>query len=534
MHAKKTCFFASPPALAIAIRHIAGCMHTLCLLAPILLKFAFPVQAQQPIDIGGRLELFVDHHLIDTMNNAKLRLHQPADRGIVMNMDGPWEGNYSGYHSVVQHDGMFYYYHRGWHRLSGHVQGGTALWAFTAVTTCRLSADGINWERPAFGLFEFDGSTDNNIIWENWSADRGGFDGYSSFFNVSINTNPDAPASEKFIALSHTQNSESGVKDLGHWAIFTSPDGVHWTMKPDFVLELQNSDAGDAVFWDPNLGQYVANLRVYYNPDTGAWGGWNLAQPRLRWVARSLSPDLTTWSTPVPFTFRDASGAPAPLEELYTFAGELYFRAPHLYIAMPDRFMADRKAVGDWYRGGVNDGVLVTSRDGITWDRTFMEAFIRPGLDPRNWTSRAKYPAKGIVQTGPEELSIYIYELIDHGPRDMRVRRMTLRLDGFASLNAGSDTGEMLTKPLVFSGNRLVLNHVTAGDGSIWVEVQDAVGNPIPGFTLADSQSLNGDNLEGIMSWTGGADVSALAGQTVRLRFVLKDADIYTLRFVSL
>ena len=63
------------------------------------------------------------------------------------------------------------------------------------------------------------------------------------------------------------------------------------------------------------------------------------------------------------------------------------------------------------------------------------------------------------------------------------------------------------------------------------VELQAQSGRPIPGFTLADCPEIYGDQLEWVVAWKGGADVSRLAGTTVRLRFVLKDADLYSIRF---
>jgi hypothetical protein len=115
----------------------------------------------------------------------------------------------------------------------------------------------------------------------------------------------------------------------------------------------------------------------------------------------------------------------------------------------------------------------------------------------------------------------------------MQVRRGSLRLDGFASVSAPFAGGEMVTKPLVFTGGPLVLNYSTSAAGSIRVEIQDAAGTPIPGFTLADFPERYGDEIEGVLGWTGGADVRALAGKPVRLRFVLKDADVYAFQFRS-
>ena len=75
------------------------------------------------------------------------------------------------------------------------------------------------------------------------------------------------------------------------------------------------------------------------------------------------------------------------------------------------------------------------------------------------------------------------------------------------------------------------MNYSTSAVGSVRVELQDQDGNPIAGYTLADCPEIYGDAIEEVVQWKGGADVSALAGQTVRLRFVMKDADLYALRF---
>jgi len=98
-------------------------------------------------------------------------------------------------------------------------------------------------------------------------------------------------------------------------------------------------------------------------------------------------------------------------------------------------------------------------------------------------------------------------------------------------VHAGADVGELLTRPLRFTGKELVVNYSTSAAGSVRVEVQDASGKPIPGFTLADSRNLVGDAIEQLVSWTKGSDVSSLAGQSVRLRFVMHEADLFAIQF---
>lgn len=165
----------------------------------------------------------------------------------------------------------------------------------------------------------------------------------------------------------------------------------------------------------------------------------------------------------------------------------------------------------------------------MRYDRTFLEAFLRPGLGPRNWVSRTNYPALNVVETGPGEMSLYVNR--HYGQATARVTRYALRLDGFASAHAGYAGGEVVTRPLRFRGRALEINYSTSAAGSVRVEIQDGSGRPLPGFTLADSREIVGDEIARTVSWRGGGDVSTLAGKPVRLRFALKDADLYSYRF---
>ena len=105
------------------------------------------------------------------------------------------------------------------------------------------------------------------------------------------------------------------------------------------------------------------------------------------------------------------------------------------------------------------------------------------------------------------------------------------RTDGFASVFAPREGGEFVTKPFTFSGNTLNLNFATSAAGSIRVELQDAGGEPIDGYALADCAEVFGDAIDYAVRWTKGTDVSSLAGKPVRLRFVLREADLFAMQF---
>ena len=260
-------------------------------------------------------------------------------------------------------------------------------------------------------------------------------------------------------------------------------------------------------------------------------------------------------------TYSD-TGTTTPSAQLYTNQTQPYFRAPHIYISLPARilfadegsinreddieaarrqaltvtpelrqFVIDHmKPMGTRGTGDRSDAVLLTSRAGTTrLDFTLRESFLRPGIGINNWTTRTNYPTCGVVQTGPEEMSLYVHR--DYGQKTAHLERMTLRLDGFASLHAPYQGGEMLTHPLKFAGSRLEINYSSSAAGGLRVEIQDAPGQPIPGFSLAECPEILGDEIQRIVFWQGGSDVSSLAGKTVRLRFVMKDADLYSIRF---
>ena len=52
----------------------------------------------------------------------------------------------------------------------------------------------------------------------------------------------------------------------------------------------------------------------------------------------------------------------------------------------------------------------------------------------------------------------------------------------------------------------------------------------LTGATLAECVPLYGDELEAPFTWKGGADISAISGKPVRLRFFLRDADLYAMQ----
>jgi hypothetical protein len=181
------------------------------------------------------------------------------------------------------------------------------------------------------------------------------------------------------------------------------------------------------------------------------------------------------------------------------------------------------------YAGDCSDAVLMTTRGGGVYDRTFPEGFLRPGVGPENWVSRTNYPALGVVPTGPAEMSLYVNQ--NYGQPTSHLRRYSLRTDGFASVRAGAAGGELVTKPLTFAGSRLTINFATSAAGGIRVGLLDGDGKPVPGRAPEDALELVGNAIEREVAWKDGGDVGAWAGKPVRLRIVMTDAELFSIRF---
>lgn len=453
-----------------------------------------------PIDLGTRWELMVDDFLIESTKGTALKLHEPVKREIVLTTDQPWEGPTCGYFSVVQDGPKIRMYYRGSAGGSDH--------SADQVTCVAESTDGIHFTRPKLGLIEAGGTKDNNVIWRGVESHN---------FAVFLDSNPKAKPAEKYKAL-------GGIKEPGkNWATgatpgglyaFASEDGLHWRkIREQTVMTKGAFDSQNLAFWDAPRGRYVSYTRIFANG--------------VRAVQSSKSPDFLEWSDGVLNQYAEG----VPMEHFYTSATVPCPGAPHLLLSFPKRFLPKRKKVAEHPVIGVSDAVFMTSRDGLRWDRPFLEAWVRPGPDPKNWTDRSNMTAAGVIETSPQEWSLYISEHYRHP--DHHMRRITVRKQGFASMHGGAAGGEFLTRPLVCSGGRLLLNYATSAAGSVRIEVQDEAGQPLPGHALADMPELYGDEFEAPATWKSGPDLSAFKGKTIRLRVSLKDADLYALRFAE-
>lgn len=495
------------------------------ILVGMVLLMSSQALAQEPVQVGSRLELFVEDTLIERLEaGARLELHQPVRREIVFTTDAPWEGNASAYPSVVQDGKTIRLYYHGLHYPNGG-EAAAVRPAYPAVMCYAESEDGIRFRRPELGVCEFQGSKANNIVLNREMVKAvGGDPAHTATF---LDTNPGCPTDQRYKTIM-----------LGKGGLFclVSPDGIHWSLLSDQPIITEGAfDSQNLAFWDPVRRQY----REYHR---GFRDG-------VRDIMTAVSDDIRHFPAPQWLSYPGSQP-----EHLYINQVHPYPRAPHIFIGFPMRYtdtgwsdpMLDLPGAAERisrakgsprYGTTVTDAVFMASRDGLSFKR-WPEAFIRPGPQSQGtWVYGDNMIAWGLVQTpsatehAPDEISMYVTENYWEGT-GVEYRRFTLRQDGFVSVKAPLSGGEIITKPLIFEGGNLALNLETSGAGGVQVEILDADFKPVEGYTLADCPAIRGDTLRHIVRWKSGGDVRPLAGKPVRLRFVLRDADLYAFQFV--
>ena len=484
--------------ILVGVKRISEAAQPVAPTTPMPLRAA--PQTDAPVNIGSRLELFVDELLVGSLKGTSFKLHTPT---LAPQSASPLKGSYT---TIIRDGGRYRAYYR--RTDPNHPYAALADGSEAETTRYAESRDGREWTFPELGLCEFNGSTRNNIVLHRPP--------FCHNFAPFLDTNPEAPPGARYKALAglhpvdgrHYLAKTGGEgAPAGRWLglhAFQSADGLHWELmhdKPVITDPIAAFDSLNVSFWSAVEERYVC----YYRSLRAVHG-----RRTLRTISRTTSRDYLNWEPAVDM-------APnLPGEHLYTNGTHPYFRAPHIYIALPTRCVwgPDRYAIMDI--------LFMATRPGQNrYTRLFTEPLIRPGLDPERWGQKVNTTACGIVPTGPAEMSIY---------HEIAGQRYVLRTDGFISINAGADRGEFVTKPLIFSGRELVLNFSTSAAG--WIRVELIAEDGVPqGFALANSKEIFGDSIERVVSWENGSDVSACAGKPVRLRFVMKEADLFSMRF---
>ena len=521
-----------------------------------------PHAGEAATGIGSRRELFVEESLIDRLSGkAELRLQHPVPQAIALEHDQPWEGNGCVYHSIFK-DGDRYrmYYAAGQLNVT---QSGVDAGTHGQFCCYAESDDGIRWTKPSLGLHEFQGSTANNIVLVRQKiGDAHSEPGEPAVFK---DENPAAPADARYKAL--LPASRLPADHRRGLLAFKSHDGLKWVPMSDSpVLTDGAFDSQNLAFWDPIQGQYRAYWRYFTKGGYDDEKVWNPQGDRA--IRTAVSKDFLHWTNQADLQYVDS-----PSEQLYTSQVHPYHRAPHLRLGFPMRYVERghkdakdhearagagpdrirlwspslralpefqnrewRAKASERYGRTITEGLLMASRDGVTFKR-WNEGFLRPGIErDGTWNYGHQFIAwrpvetKGTLEGAPNELSFFAVESYWTGNSDL-LRRYSLRLDGFVSVNAPMAGGELVTKPITFTGKDLWLNFATSAAGRVQVELQNVEGKPLPGYTLEECEELFGDTLDRRVTWTSVPDLASLVGKSVRIRFVLHDVDLFAYQF---
>ena len=474
-------------------------------------------------DFGTAKQILFDDFLVEDKRGFVLTMN-PAMRteGPVIVADKPWETKGTTHSSVVtgvkdEHE-LWYY--------SSDPDGNAHVMCYAT------SSDGINWEKPELGLFEFGGNKNTNIVTRGMLA--------------TMFADPTAEPERRY-KLIGDEGSGWGVTsvncggarfryftgELDTWEYHSvigahSPDGINWT-KYDKPIMPWYTDTHNVAYWDDQRERYVAYVRMnehLHIDETGRQVG----SFDYRTIARSESEDFAQFPAPTKVLEPDFS----LVEDEDLSGGGLYNSAAIKYPYAKDAYLVFPSAYH--HTSDTLDIQLAVSRDGIHFDR-WLKPFVRLGVTGR-FDSQSLYMNPGFVQAGDELFFYYSGHSSRHDIDRTHVEppvigRVRVRLDGFVSQDAEAEESSLTTVPFTLEGDRLQLNMDASSRGWLKVEILDASGHTIWGYSKAEADRLMFNDIAQTVRWNGEADLSALRGRAVRLRFIGQSAKLFAFQFVS-
>jgi len=482
------------------------------------------------MEIGDVKQLFLDDYIVESLEGASRVLNQPTKHPgnpvlpMVPEGEALWEaGMVTSFGSVIfdEEESIF----KMWYSLCEPGLGDE-----TSVLAYVTSEDGVNWRKPSLGIFEYRGTRATNI-----TMDREGIG--CGIFKDPREKDPARRYKMLF--------SDASIQISAAY----SADGLHWSRYNQGKSVICGGHDSQAIaYWDEQLGKYAAilrdrtgkitDVRSQLVTDPEAREGWRkLWDPQrnrapenhsIRRVGQAESDDFVHW-TPVRCVLGPDSDDPPNQDQFYNMEVLPY---EGLRIGLMTVFSYDP----DYCRGAVQ---LAYSRDGMRWHRAgdrkvFVPLSDRPGdLD---WGSI--YPVQSPLVVGDEIWIYYTAHGLDHNNKSAPgttgfpngIALAKLRLDGFVSVNVGAEGGSVTTRPFTCRGKPLIIN-ADAGSGNVATEALDADGKPIEGFTREDCDALMADEIRHTVTWKGKPVLSALEGRTIRLKFHLRQARLFSFAF---
>ena len=357
-------------------------------------------------------------------------------------------------------------------------------------------------------------------------------------------------------------------------ALAHSADGIHWTPynngKP---VTYRAADFTNQILWDPATKAH----RLFTRTDFG-WGGGPFAgtvnvkvgnkRLEVRGVRSMINPDLkanpTGWKLEHHWLLdgeENLSKNRPPISELLknpdyvervrkeALRRQIYVMTDWIYEGVHFGLMSVLEYPTDVSEGHESDHVtrhersvenyyIATSRDGIGWDFHWVYAGqpLVPRGRARSWDKDMVFPTAQVITHQDKHWIYYGGNNERHGAAEKGVWFVRqggiglawLRLDGFVALEGGDHVGTVTTKPFELAGGRLQLNVDASRNGSVRVELLDAAGMPIPGFSGNQANSYRGvDEIRLELAWKNHSNLSALKGKIVRLKIHLEKARLY-------
>lgn len=496
-------------------------MPRLTRMAPVglgLLLLVTAAHTAEPREIGTRTQLLLDQRVIAASRNVRLTMHSPRRDGrVLLTNDQPWESDpdqlVAVYSSVLYERGKF----RLWYDL-GHRSDRTKR-----VVAYAESRDGLHFVKPKLGLVDFGGSRQNNVV---MPGEIGG---------CSVWIDPAAPPE-------HRYKSQQKVYPSSQFHMYSSPDGLRWKMFQRIKIGAGGWDTQSIIYRDPASRKYLMFTRFWHSHRHGT----GTAPDNYRCVRRLESTDLVHWTNQsivmAPNAADKSLYKTPPGNPAVDYYGATVFPHGDLTIMLTQAFWhwKPRPSGQKGLAPASFDVRLAVSTDSRTFRRVGdWQPFMAGGADGQ-FDSRYVWVLPNPVVVDDEVWIYYVGSNRDHdnqidpaagGRMKSGIGRAVLRRDGWVSADAGLTGGQLTTPPLKFSGTRLELNAATGGGGSIHVELLDADGRSLPGFSRAEALPATGNSLRMPVAWQAGGNVSRLAGRAVRLRFHLKDCQLYAFGF---
>ncbi len=362
------------------------------------------------------------------------------------------------------------------------------------------SDDGINWEKPDLDVYP-----GTNIC----------FKGYSDVVNSTILYCPTALEDERYILINRDWYSEQ----VGGIYLVISKDGIHWKYTDTKPLIHGESDCNNTCVYNPERDVYMLYMRGWH---TAAVGWNNEKGNQRRRVTYSESRDLKKWTEPKVILSPD---------ELDTndFYGISVFRYANAFLGM--------LWIYDEEEFETIDVELCWSRDGIRWERHPERPKFIETEEKGKIGGYMVYPAHQPVIYG-DSLYIYVnaHSRFPHNHQQENwenvVYRTKLRMDGFVSLDAGCQMGNLVTRPFVLESDKITINAATQG-GYIIAELAepywyDPKGKVIEGFSADEFDVFRGDSNCHELSWRGNSDLSKIKGKRIMLRMAMVHSQLYS------